>query len=37
LYLGDINVEEADRVALKPLTLGFVALNIWQARDTMPL
>ena len=37
LHLGDIDVEEADRVALEALTLWLVLLNIWQAGDTMPL
>jgi len=37
LHLGDVNVEEADRVALELLALRLVAADIWQARDAMPL
>ena len=35
--LGDIDVEIADWLAFELLALGFVAVHVWQARDTMPL
>ena len=37
LHLGDIDVEEADRVTLEELPLGFVALNVRQTGDAVPL
>jgi len=37
LHLGDIVVEEADRVALQALTLWLIAFDLWQARDAVPL
>ena len=37
LHLGDVDVEEADGVALELLPLGLVAFDIRQARDAMPL
>ena len=37
LNLGDIHVEEADGVALEALTLWFVALDVRQAGDAVPL
>ena len=37
LHLGDVDVEEADRVALKALPLRLVALDVRQAGDAMPL
>ena len=35
--LGDVDVKEADGIALEPGPLGPVALRVGQARDTMPL
>ncbi len=29
LHLGDIDVEETNRITLEALTLGLVALDIW--------
>ena len=37
LHLGDIDVEEADRVALEALALGLVALDVRQTGDAVPL
>ena len=37
LHLGDIDVEEADRIALEALSLRLVALDVWQAGDAVPL
>nr|GLK21510.1 hypothetical protein GCM10017606_23370 [Microbacterium terregens] len=37
LHLGNIDVEEADRVALEALPLRLVAFDVWQAGDTMSL
>ncbi len=37
LHLGNVDVEEADGIALELLALGFVALDIRQARDAMTL
>jgi hypothetical protein len=37
LHLGDIVVEEGDRVALETLPLRFVAFDIRQAGDAVPL
>ena len=37
LNLGDIHVEEADRVALEALSLRLVALDIWQTGYAVPL
>jgi len=37
LNLGDVDVEEADRVALELLALRLVAADVRQARDAMPL
>jgi hypothetical protein len=36
LDLGDINVEEADRVALEALSLCLGALNIWRTGYAVP-
>ena len=35
--LGEINVEEADRIGLEPLLWLLVALDIRQPPDPMPL
>lgn len=37
LHLRNVNVEEADQIALELLQLGFVALYVWQTRDGMSL
>ena len=37
LHLSDIDVEEADRVALEALPLWLVALDVRQARDAVSL
>ena len=37
LHFGNVYVEEADRVALELRPPRFVALDVRQARDTMPL
>jgi hypothetical protein len=37
LNLGNIHVEEADRVAPEALSLRLVTLDVWQARDAVPL
>jgi len=37
LDLGDIYVEEADRVALELLTFWLVTIHVWQTRYAMPL
>ena len=37
LHLGDVDVEEANGVALELLTLGLVAIDIRQPRDAMSL
>ena len=37
LHLGDVDVEETDRVALELRPLRLVALDVRQARDAMPL
>ena len=37
LDLGDIYVEEADRVALELLTFWLVTIHVWQTRYTVPL
>jgi hypothetical protein len=37
LNLGDIDVEEVDRVALEALSLRLVALNVRQTGYVMPL
>lgn len=37
LHVGDIDVKEANRVALEALTLRFFALDIRQAGDAVPL
>ena len=37
LHLSDIDVEEADRVALEALPLLFVAFDVRQAGDAVPL
>ncbi len=37
LHLGDIDVEEANWVALEALSLRLVALDVWQAGDAVPL
>ena len=36
LNLGDIDVEEADRVALEALSLWLVALDIWRTGYAVP-
>jgi hypothetical protein len=35
--LGDVDVEEANRVALEPGALGLVAAGVGQARYAVPL
>ncbi len=35
LYLGDVDMEEADGVALELLALGLIAIHVRQPRDTM--
>ena len=37
LHLGDVDMEEADRVALELLLVGLVALDSGKPRDAMPL
>ena len=37
LRLGDVDVEEADGIALEALALGLVALDVRQAGDAVPL
>ena len=37
LHLGDIHVEEADRIALEALALRLIALDVWQTGDAVPL
>ncbi len=37
LYLGNIHVEEADRIALEALALRLIALDVRQTGDTVPL
>jgi hypothetical protein len=37
LHLSDIDVEEADRVALEALPLRLDAFNVWQKEDALPL
>jgi transposase len=37
LHLGDVDVEEADRVTLEELPLGFVALDVRQTGDAVSL
>ena len=37
LHLGDIDVKEADGITLEALALRFVALDIRQAGDAVPL
>ena len=37
LHLGDSDVKEADGITLEALTLRFVALDIRQAGDAVPL
>ncbi len=37
LHFGNIDVEEADRVAFEALTLRFVAFDVRQARDAVSL
>ncbi len=37
LNLGDVDVEEADRVTFERLALWFVPLDIRQARDAVPM
>ena len=37
LHLGDIHVEEADRVALETLALRLIALDVRQTGDAVPL
>jgi len=37
LHLSDVDVEEADRVALELLPRRLVACDVRQARDAMPL
>ena len=34
-HLGDIQVEEAEGIALEPLALRLAAFDIWQAGDTV--
>ena len=35
--IRDVDVKEPDGIALELLAVGFVAFDIWQARDAMPL
>ncbi len=37
LHFGNVDVKEADGVALELLALGLVSLDIRQPRDAMPL
>ena len=37
LHLGDIDVEEADGIALEALALRLVAFDVWQTGNAMPL
>lgn len=37
LHLGNIDVKEADRIALEALPLRFVAFDVRQAGDAVPL
>ena len=37
LHFGDVDLEEADRVAFELRPLRLVALDVRQARDAMPL
>ncbi|MDR6147788.1 hypothetical protein QE363_003581 [Sphingomonas sp. SORGH_AS870] len=37
LHFGNIDVEEADRVAFEALPLRFVAFDVRQAGDPVPL
>jgi hypothetical protein len=37
LHFRDVDVEEADGIALELLALGLLAFDIWQARDAMTL